>query len=57
VFTSVRLGVGFSALLGDDDAGMWMIRPVSGGDCTRRRYREDTLIIESDWERPMAQYA
>lgn len=45
-------GACFAALLGDDAAGRWVIHPVSGGDCTRRRYRADTLIMESEWETP-----
>ncbi len=42
----------FAALLGDEDAGFWRIAPADGGLATRRRYREDTLIIESEWDTP-----
>jgi GH15 family glucan-1,4-alpha-glucosidase len=46
----------FAALLGDEENGHWRIAPVApaGGDrgATRRRYRQDTLILESDWETP-----
>ncbi|WP_328291853.1 glycoside hydrolase family 15 protein [Kineococcus sp. NBC_00420] len=40
----------FAALLGDEEAGRWRIAPVGAGNCTRRRYRDDTLILESEWE-------
>jgi GH15 family glucan-1,4-alpha-glucosidase len=42
----------FAALLGDQENGHWTIAPVAGGVCTRRRYREDTLILETEWETP-----
>ena len=42
----------FAALLGDDSNGRWKISPTSGGRCTSRRYRGDTLILESEWETP-----
>ncbi|GGJ87153.1 glucoamylase [Pilimelia anulata] len=40
----------FAALLDDDRAGTWRIAPAGGGPATRRRYREDTLILESEWD-------
>src|SRR3712207_4054425 len=40
----------FAALLGDDSNGHWRIAPPSGGRCTRRRYRGDTLVLETEWE-------
>jgi GH15 family glucan-1,4-alpha-glucosidase len=40
----------FAALLGDDTAGRWLLAPAAGGECTRRRYRDDTLVLESEWE-------
>lgn len=40
----------FAALLGDEEAGRWRIAPVGAASCTRRRYRDDTLILESEWE-------
>ena len=40
----------FAALLGNEQAGAWRIAPASGGTCTRRRYREDTLILETEWD-------
>ena len=40
----------FAALLGGPKAGRWRIAPLSGGTCTRRDYRDDTMILESVWE-------
>jgi GH15 family glucan-1,4-alpha-glucosidase len=40
----------FAALLGGPKAGRWRIAPLSGGECTRRAYRDDTMILESTWE-------
>ncbi|XRQ04539.1 glycoside hydrolase family 15 protein [Actinomadura welshii] len=42
----------FAALLGDEHAGFWRVAPAAGGMCTRRRYRGDTLILETEWETP-----
>ncbi|GAA0236650.1 glycoside hydrolase family 15 protein [Actinomadura nitritigenes] len=42
----------FAALLGDGTAGFWRTAPASGGRCTRRRYRGDTLILETEWDTP-----
>ena len=40
----------FAALLGGPKAGRWRIAPLTGGTCTRRSYRGDTLVLESVWE-------
>jgi GH15 family glucan-1,4-alpha-glucosidase len=40
----------FAALLGGPTAGRWRVAPLSGGVCTSREYREDTMILESVWE-------
>jgi GH15 family glucan-1,4-alpha-glucosidase len=40
----------FAALLGGPEAGRWRIAPRAGGTVTRRRYREDTMVLESVWE-------
>ena len=40
----------FSALLGSREHGRWSIAPHSGGPATERRYRRDTLILESEWQ-------
>lgn len=42
----------FAALLGDEDAGFWRIAPASGGMCTSRRYRGDSLVLETEWQTP-----
>lgn len=40
----------FNALLDSPKAGRWLLAPAAGGECTRRRYRKNTLILESEWE-------
>jgi GH15 family glucan-1,4-alpha-glucosidase len=40
----------FSALLGSREHGRWSIAPLAGGPATERRYRPDTLILESEWQ-------
>lgn len=48
----------FAALLGDESHGRWRIAPAAGGSPThvaadvdvRRRYRGDTLILETEWQ-------
>ncbi|WP_344249614.1 glycoside hydrolase family 15 protein [Isoptericola hypogeus] len=42
----------FAALLGDPDHGSWQVAPAAGGTCTSRRYRGDSLVLETDWETP-----
>ncbi len=42
----------FAALVSDEDAGFWRIAPADGGTCTRRRYRGDSLILETEWDTP-----
>lgn len=42
----------FAALLGTEEHGSWQLGPASGGVCTRRRYRPDTLILETEWDLP-----
>jgi len=39
-----------ASLLGGPDAGHWTIAPAGGGRCSRRRYVEDTLVLETEWE-------
>ncbi len=39
----------FGALLGGREHGHWRIAPRSGGPATSRCYRDDTLILESEW--------
>jgi GH15 family glucan-1,4-alpha-glucosidase len=46
-------GACFAALLGDDTHGCWRIAPAVDGPVTRtRRYRDGTLILETDHETP-----
>ena len=45
-------GACFAALLGTEDNGHWKIAPAAGGKATRRRYRGDSLVLESEWETP-----
>ncbi|KAA0112240.1 glycoside hydrolase family 15 protein [Mycolicibacterium sp. P1-5] len=40
----------FAALLGGDQAGTWQLAPADGGPATRRRYRDDSLILETEWD-------
>jgi GH15 family glucan-1,4-alpha-glucosidase len=42
----------FAALLGGEAAGSWRLSPPAGGAATRRRYRGDTLILETEWDTP-----
>ena len=42
----------FSALLDAPEAGRWLLAPAGGGECTRRKYRKNTLILETEWETP-----
>ncbi|MFI7601393.1 glycoside hydrolase family 15 protein [Actinoplanes sp. NPDC049681] len=42
----------FAALLGDERNGFWRLAPESGGRCSRRRYRGDSLILETEWDTP-----
>ena len=42
----------FAALLGEEANGCWRIAPTSGGRCTRRRYVENALVLETEWETP-----
>ncbi|GAA3369741.1 glycoside hydrolase family 15 protein [Streptomyces sannanensis] len=40
----------FAALLGTEENGHWRIAPAGAGNCARRRYIDDSLILESVWE-------
>jgi len=39
----------FAALLDTPDAGHWLLAPAAGGTCTRRRYVDDSLVLETEW--------
>ncbi|MFF9863534.1 glycoside hydrolase family 15 protein [Streptomyces tendae] len=40
----------FARLLGDEDNGHWRITPKGAERCTRRAYRRDTLVLDTEWE-------
>ncbi|MEU3281256.1 glycoside hydrolase family 15 protein [Streptomyces antibioticus] len=41
----------FARLLGDEENGHWRIAPKGAeGPCTRRAYRPDTLVLDTEWE-------
>ncbi|MGH3658971.1 MAG: glycoside hydrolase family 15 protein, partial [Micromonosporaceae bacterium] len=42
----------FAALLGGEHNGHWRLAPRDADPCTHRRYREDTMILESTWDTP-----
>src|SRR5438128_820406 len=43
-------GACFAAILGTPEHGRWRIAPAGEVRATRRRYRGDTLILETDFE-------
>ncbi|MEW2319038.1 glycoside hydrolase family 15 protein [Streptomyces bauhiniae] len=45
-------GACFARLLGDEDNGYWRIAPKGAGTCTRRGYRPDTLVLDTEWDTP-----
>jgi GH15 family glucan-1,4-alpha-glucosidase len=45
-------GACFAALLGNEDHGRWLIAPAAGGRATRRRYRDNTLVLETEFDTP-----
>ncbi|MCS0603190.1 glycoside hydrolase family 15 protein [Streptomyces sp. LP11] len=45
-------GACFARLLGDEDHGHWRIAPRGAGTCTRRGYRSDTLVLDTEWDTP-----
>ncbi len=40
----------FAALLDTPRAGRWLLAPAVGGECTRRQYHGDTLVLETEWQ-------
>ncbi len=40
----------FAALLDTERAGRWLLAPAGGGQCTRRSYHGDTLVLETEWQ-------
>ncbi|MGW0209741.1 glycoside hydrolase family 15 protein [Streptomyces sp. NPDC003233] len=45
-------GACFARLLGDEDHGYWRIAPKGADTCSRRAYRPDTLVLDTEWETP-----
>ncbi|MFJ8790851.1 glycoside hydrolase family 15 protein [Streptomyces sp. NPDC102462] len=45
-------GACFARLLGDEENGHWRIAPVDADRCTRRGYRPDTLVLDTEWDTP-----
>src|SRR3954469_4088922 len=43
-------GACFAALLGDARHGRWLIAPASEDAVSRRRYRGNTMILETEFE-------
>ena len=42
-------GACFAALLGEPNNGRWLLAPAGGHRATGRRYRQDTLVLETDF--------
>jgi GH15 family glucan-1,4-alpha-glucosidase len=40
----------FGALLGGPEHGRWLLAPAGVADATSWRYRDDTLILETEWQ-------
>src|SRR3954469_13123770 len=40
----------FAALLGDPEHGRWLLAPAGTIRATRRRYREGTLVLETEFK-------
>src|SRR6266852_806041 len=40
----------FAALLGTPEHGRWLLAPAGGSRSVRRRYREGTLVLETEYE-------
>jgi GH15 family glucan-1,4-alpha-glucosidase len=43
-------GACFAALLGEPEHGRWLVAPAGGAARTSRRYRDGTLILETEFE-------
>ncbi|EWM15124.1 glycoside hydrolase family 15 protein [Kutzneria sp. 744] len=40
----------FARLLGDDNAGRWLLAPTAAVTSVKRRYRDTTLVLETEFE-------
>ena len=47
----------FAALLGTEENGCWRLAPNEAATACRRRYRGDTLVLESEFETPQGTIA
>src|SRR5947209_8514045 len=45
-------GACFASLLGTPEHGRWLIAPTSEEAVSKRRYRGDTMILETEFETP-----
>jgi GH15 family glucan-1,4-alpha-glucosidase len=45
-------GACFAALLGNERNGRWLIGPAAGGRAARRKYRDGTLVLETEFDTP-----
>src|ERR1700734_1056359 len=43
-------GACFASLLGTPDHGRWLLAPAGATKQTKRRYRKDTLVLETEFE-------
>jgi GH15 family glucan-1,4-alpha-glucosidase len=43
-------GAIFAGLLGTEEHGRWLIAPASQIRATRRRYRGETMVLETEWD-------
>nr|WP_281364356.1 glycoside hydrolase family 15 protein [Microcella alkalica] len=42
----------FGALLGTEEHGQWLLRPIGAVECAERHYEEDTLVLVTRWRSP-----
>src|SRR5438105_15041488 len=49
-FPSFDSGACFAALLGNSKNGRWLIAPAEPAKKVSRRYRDDTLVLETNFE-------
>lgn len=42
----------FAALLHDESAGHWRLAPAGADRASHRRYRDDSLVLETEWHTP-----
>jgi GH15 family glucan-1,4-alpha-glucosidase len=47
---SFDAGACFAKLIGDEENGAWLLAPKGATTATTRRYREDSLVLETIWE-------